>query len=267
MAHDSLVVQDRRFTLEILTADTAAQDRLDAGAAELFGLFLSREAEFGFNPDVVVDYPDIAAGGAFLADPAGYVAARRDAAGAPVDRVVVLTTLAPRVGAALEALGFLARPIDMPAGPDGTAAFLWPPVEEAAAGRVLYVEAVDEADPKIRPNFVLRLLDETGALQGGACGSIHARDGRPYAYLATMTLAGGLPPGTGTRLAAALVAVLRRAGVAKVHLGTQTAGPFYEKLGFRTVLRLIPALRHRQTPEGRQVPHDLVMMELDLTPG
>jgi len=262
---ETLTVQDRRFTLEVLTTATASRAQLDAGAAELFGLFLSREKEFGFNPDVVVEYPDIAAEGPFLSDPAGFVAARR-AEGAPFARVVILTTFADRVHNALAAQGFAARPIDMPAGPDHTAAFLWPADGTQPKGRTLYLEAVNEADEKIRPNFVLRLLDEAGQLQGGACGSIHARDGRSYAYLATMTLAEGLPPTTGTSLGAALLELLRREGVATVHLGTQTAGPFYEKLGFRTTLRLVPALRYRQAGEGRLIPHDLVMMELDLTP-
>ena len=49
-----------------------------------------------------------------------------------------------------------------------------------------------------------------------------------------------------------------------MHLGTQTAGPFYEQVGFRVTRRLIPELRNRRTADGRVVPHDLVMMEMDL---
>ncbi len=79
-----------------------------------------------------------------------------------------------------------------------------------------------------------------------------------------MTIVAGLPPGTGTRLAAAMLDFLRDLGVARVHLGTQTAGPFYEQVGFRVTHRLIPALRNRRAADGRRVEHDLVMLEMDL---
>ena len=74
----------------------------------------------------------------------------------------------------------------------------------------------------------------------------------------------GLPPGTGTKLAGAMLDFLRGLGVSTVHLGTQTAGPFYEQVGFRVTRRLIPELRNRRTADGRVVPHDLVMLEMDL---
>ena len=79
-----------------------------------------------------------------------------------------------------------------------------------------------------------------------------------------MTVVAGLPPGTGTKLAGAMLDFLRGLGVATVHLGTQTAGPFYEQVGFRVTRRLIPELRNRRTADGRVVPHDLVMLEMDL---
>lgn len=258
---DPITIAGQTFTLEAMTAETASRDRLDAAAAEIFALFIAREAEFGFNPDVVTEYPAIDADGPFLTDPAGHVADRLRAADLPFGRVVILTTFADRVGAALIADGFAAHLIDMPAGPDHTAAFTRD--LDPALPRTLYLEAVNEADEKIRPNFALRLLDAGGALKGGACGSIHDRDGRRYAYLATMTLAAGLPPGTGTKLAEALLDLLRQQGVATVHLGTQTAGPFYEKIGFRVTQRLIPALRHREAG-GRRIAHDLVMMAREL---
>lgn len=257
----SIQIDGTAFTLQALT--DAARSELDAAAAEIFGLFLLREPEFGFNPDVVTEYPPIEAGSPFLRDPVGFVTTRlAEAADTPFDRVVILTTFADQVSDPLVAQGFIALPIDMPAGPDQTAAFTLDLTK--APTRTLYLEAVNEADEKIRPNFTLRLLDADGALQGGACGSIHDRDGRRYAYLATMTLAAGLPAGTGTRLAGALLDLLRAEGVATVHLGTQTAGPFYEKIGFRVTHRLIPALRNRMGADGRVIAHDLVMMALDL---
>lgn len=256
---ERIEIAGKDFTLEALTS-TAPRAALDAAAAEIFGLFLQREQEFGVNPNVVVEYPAIDADGPFLTDPAGHVAARL-AQDAPFGRVVILTTFADRIHDKLVVAGFTAQPIDMPAGPDHTGSFIRD--LPGGAPRTLYLEAVNEADEKIRPNFALRLLDEDGKLQGGACGSIHARNGRHYAYLATMTLAPGLPAGTGTKLARALLDLLRAEGVATVHLGTQTAGPFYEKIGFRVTQRLVPALRNRQQ-DGRVIPHDLVMMALDL---
>lgn len=259
---DRTRIADHGFALEALTTDTATRAQLDAAAAEIFGLFIAREPEFGFNPDVVTEYPGIEAGGPFLTDPAGFVAKRLAAEAIPFGRVVILTTFADLVAGPLAAQGFKALPIDMPAGPDHTAAFTLDLTK--APARTLYLEAVNEADEKIRPNFALRMLDADGVLKGGACGSIHDRGGRRYAYLATMTLAAGLPAGTGTALAGALLDLLRDQGVATVHLGTQTAGPFYEKLGFRVTHRLIPALRHRTGADGRVIAHDLVMMALDL---
>lgn len=257
------------FRLSAATRDNTPQAQLDQRAADLFALFLERERDYGFNPDVVVEYPDIAdAGtGAFLDDPLALIAARRAAlaaSGAPVARVLVLTTYADRLGAALTAAGYQAQPIDMPAGPDHTAAFIRD-FPEVGAGRILYLESVNEADEKIRPAFALTMHDEaSGRLCGGACGSLHARGGRLYAYLATMTVVAGLPLGTGTKLAGAMLDFLRGLGVGTVHLGTQTAGPFYEGVGFRVTHRLIPGLRNRKAPDGRVLHHDLVMLQMEL---
>lgn len=99
---------------------------------------------------------------------------------------------------------------------------------------------------------------------GGACGAIHARDGRRYAYLAMMAVAADAPAGTGTRLGGLLRDALARQGVSAIDLGTQTAAPFYERLGFHTTLRLVPSLRFRQGPNGGRIWHDLVMMRRTL---
>ena len=265
MPVENIEIGGQPFMLETLNLATATRARLDEVAAELFGLFLAREEEFGFSPDVVTEYPDVAAEGGFLDDPLGHIAARRHAAdGQDFDRIVILTTYADRIGPALVAAGYAATPIVMPAGPDHTAAFTQDTGSSTGQGRTLYLEAVNEADEKIRPSFALRLLDQDGALAGGACGSIHDLDGHRYAYLATMTLASGLPPTTGTRLGQALLQALARDGIETVHLGTQTAGPFYERLGFRTTLQLIPRLRFRSGPDGHPVWLDLVMMACDL---
>lgn len=263
-----LTVGDARFTLEGATRDTVSQQDLDQRAGALFALFLERERDFGFNPGVVVEYPALEdpATSAFLNDPLAVIAARRAALardGDPVARVIVLTTYADRLEPVLRAAGYLVQPIDMPAGPDHTAALIRD-FPETGAGRTLYLEAVNEADEKIRPGFALTMRDASGRLCGGASGSLHARDGRLYAYLATMTIMAGLPPGTGTKLAGAMLDFLRGLGVSTVHLGTQTAGPFYEQVGFRVTHRLIPELRSRRGKDGRIIPHDLVMLEMDL---
>lgn len=255
--------------LEILTADTHSRDVLDAAAAEIFGLFAEREKEFAFNPSIIVDYPDMSRGpcSPFLVDPVGTIEARIAAAGAagdPVARVVVLTTFGDIVGAPLEAASYRPVRIDMPAGPDHTFAFTRDLPGAPAQGRTLYLEAVDEQDEKIRPTFALRLRNEAGRLCAGACGAVHERAGRRHAYLATLTVAAGLPPGTGTALARAMLDHLRAQGVVSVNLGTQTAGRFYEKLGFRVDLRLIEALRTRRTPSGEPISHDLAMLSIEL---
>ena len=250
------------LTLTARTSDHVDRADLAGGAQGLFDLFLAREPEFGFNPDIVVDYPDLTAETApFLADAPAHVAGRIAALereGAPIGRVVILTTYAEVVGAPLSAAGWRGERIDMPAGPDGTWTYR---LDLSEAPRTLYLEAVDEADPKIRPDFLLELHDDQGRLRGGAWGSIHRRDGRRYAYIATMTLDVGLPPGVGTRLGQALEATLRDAGVVAAHLGTQTAGPFYERLGFRITHRVLPDLRVRVGDDGARTTTDLVMME------
>lgn len=248
------------LSLTRLSAASASQDQLDASAMAIFELFLQRETEFATNEDVTIAYPDIAADGPFLSDPLAYVGAQLEQANATLGQVVILTTFANVVGTALEQAGYAATKIDMPAGPDFTSAYH----RKVGDGpRALYIEAVNETDPKIRPSFAIELRDGAGNLVGGACGSIHQRDGKTYAYLATMTLGAGLPPGTGTMLDDELVAFLRDLGVERVHLGTQTAGPFYQRLGYRITHTVLPKLRYR-IADGDRAHTDLVMLARDL---
>ena len=258
-----LTISDQGFMLTTLALADTPQTVLDAEAAQIFALFLEREAEFGVHPAVNIDYPDIASPSQseFLTDAARYVkkrAAAMSAASLGV-RVVVLTTYANIVGASLESAGYQAIPIDMPAGPEHTAAFVREPPGSEPTLRTLYVEAVNEADEKIRPAFVMKLTDANGRLCAGACGSIHPRQGRRYAYLATMALAPGMPAGSGTALGQHLLQFLRDEGVTTVHLGTQTAAKFYEKLGFKVDHRLVRHLRVRDN-HGQEEFGDLVML-------
>ena len=251
--------------LKTMSLNDTAQTDLDESAAEIFALFMKRETEFGFVPDITIDYPDIAASGEalFLTAPVAYIDARIAALsreGDPIAKVVILTTFGDRLTAALVAAGYRSTRIDMPAGPDFTFWFERD-IPGVDVGRTLYLEAVNETDEKIRPNFSLELRDKTGALRGGACGSIHDREDERYAYLATMTLDICLPTGTGAKLAEALLDFLRSLGVATVHLGTQTAGPFYQKLGFQITHTVLPRLRFRNLDDGAKVFTDLVMLE------
>ncbi len=148
----------------------------------------------------------------------------------------------------------------MPAGPDHTAAFVLHPHQE---GRTLCVEAVNENDEKIRPSFVLKLTDERGRLCGGASGCIHQHQGKRCAYLATLALACDMPPGSGTAMVEPLVHFLCHQGEQKLRLGTQTAGRFYEKAGFKVDHRLVRNLRVRHK-HGQAVVGDLVMLSLEL---
>ncbi len=254
--------------LEILTLSAVSRQELDRAASSVFDLFVEREAEFGVHPSVILHSPDLTDDSAhgFLADAAHYVAALAETAAAegdPVGRIVVLTTYAHHVAPAFEAAGYRALPIDMPAGPDHTCAFVLGPAEPPARHRTLYVEAVNEADEKIRPTFVLRMTDDAGRLCAGACGSVHERDGRKYVYLATLTTAPWAAKGTGTKLAGELLRFLRGEGAQVVHLGTQTAARFYQKIGFEVEHRLVRGMRTRVL-DGSEIRDDLVMLSMRL---
>lgn len=250
------------------TRRDASQAELDGAAGELHRLFASREKEFSFHPDVIVEYPDVidVAASPFLADPLNHLDSRLAALGRDghmIGRVVILTTFADRLAGPLSSAGYRHTPILMPAGPDFTA---WFELRRGprAPERTLYLEAVNESDPRIRPAFALELHDDGGRLRGGACGSIHQSGGRSFAWLSTMTLAAGLPAGTGSKFAEALFAFLRAENVAVVHVGTQTAGAFYEKLGFRVIHNVLAGLRARRAADGALIASDLVMLELRL---
>ncbi|MCB1465768.1 MAG: GNAT family N-acetyltransferase [Rhizobiaceae bacterium] len=254
--------------MSIRTRSVAGQADLDEAAIRLFGIFQAREEEFYYNPNVVVEYPDISDAGTslLLSGPIDYINGRIEALerdGKLISRVAILTTFGDKLAVPLSAAGYSSVSIDMPAGPDFTH---WFEIERANSegGHTLYLEAVDETDEKIRPSFVIELHDEQGQLRGGACGAIHERDGARFCYLATLTLDAGLPSGTGTALGRALIAFLRAESVGHVHLGTQTAGPFYETLGFRVTHELLRALRVRQVADGSQASSNLVMMEMAL---
>ncbi|MFE8585942.1 GNAT family N-acetyltransferase [Sphingomonas sp. NCPPB 2930] len=266
--HDLANDPMQRLRLEVVAVPSASRRDLDVAAALVFNLFLEREAEFGVHPSVFIDYPDLAdrSPHGFLADAAHHVARQADAMardGEPAGRIVVLTTYGDIVTDSFTAAGYAVVPIDMPAGPDHTCAFVLGPDAPPEGTRTLYVEAVNEADEKIRPTFVLTLKDEGGALVAGASGAVHERDGRRYAYLSTLTTASQASGSTGTMLAGEVVQFLRQAGVHTIHLGTQTAARFYQKVGFGIDHRLVRGIRTRMT-DGQEVRDDLVMLSMNL---
>ena len=263
----NLTLSDRSFELKLFTTANATGELIREKSAAIFNLFLEREAEFDVHESVVIDYPDLSepSTSRFLANAPAYAANRLALMDGDIAaiRIVVLTTYGNLVRAGFEAAGYHFIAIDMPAGPEHTAAFILEPRVSDGKGRTLYIEAVNEDDEKITPTFALVLTDATGQLCGGACGCVHARQGTRYAYLATMTLASALPQGTGTAIMEQLVQFLRSQNVATVHLGTQTAAQFYEKIGFKVDHRLIHPLRVRREA-GKDVTGDLVMLSLKL---
>jgi N-acetylglutamate synthase-like GNAT family acetyltransferase len=264
----TIKVGTEAFSLSVMTQADTPREKLDSEALAIYQIFAEREREFGFGPNVVVQYPPIGEPqtSSFLTDPAGYIATRvaELQQNRPISHIVVLTTYGRQLLVPLSAAGYKCVQIDMPAGPDHTYAFTLDWSTQPTTACTLYLEAVDEADDKIRPTFVLKLVDSDGRLCGGACGSLHERDGKRFAYLATLTLVPGLPPTTGTRLAEVMFETLRQQDVTTLHLGTQTAGHFYEKLGFRVTHRLVKGLRTRVSGSGKHLSDDLVMMSIDL---
>ena len=263
----NLSIAGRSFQLQMITLADADNETLREQTAAIFALFLEREAEFDVHPAVVIDHPDLSdpSGSGFLADAANYAAIRAAsmAEDLPAVRIVVLTTYSNWVRPSFEAAGYDFIPIDMPAGPDHTAAFIREPSVSEPDGRTLYIEAVNEDDEKIRPSFVLSLHDQLGRLCGGGYGSIHECQGKRFAYLATMALATNMPQGAGTAIMKQLVQFLRTLKVEMVHLGTQTAAKFYEKIGFKVDHHLIRDLRIRRK-DGQEVFGDLVMLSMAL---
>lgn len=248
---------NRHNPLELYQPGNSTPDELSEKQLALFALLQLREQEFGFNPDVIVHYPEAS----FLTAPLDYLDQRileQQQQGHFINEVVILTTYL-QVQAPLVERGYRHEAVHMPAGPDHTAIFRVQ-CGTHVAGKTLYVEAVNEQDLKIRPTFVLMLRDEHGEPQGGMSGSIWTKEERRYAYIGTVAVQPGQPAGTGTLLASTVLEYLMQQGVCEVNLGTQTAEPFYTKLGFQTIHHIVPALRHRIAEDGTELPHNLVIM-------
>lgn len=258
-----LSIADRSLHYEVITPSETTEQTVSEHCAAIIDLFASREAEFDFHESVDVNYPDLSDTSTFgfLSNAAEYAARQAEMLSQELSalRVVILTTYGDRVRSSCEAAGYSYQPIEMPAGPEHTAAFILEPRTFDGNARTLYIEAVNENDDKIKPTFVMRLTQPNGDVCGGAFGSIHEREGRRYAYLAAMTLASGLPQGTGVAFMEQLLQYLKSQSVEVVHVGTQTAAKFYEKAGFKVEHRLIKNLRIRHQ-DGQKVEGDLAIL-------
>lgn len=213
----------------------------DAGFAEgceaVAKLFVAREAEFAFNPDIRRTSPEPVA---FAADPARFL---------PTEAAVVLTTWADDLRPLLAPAGFTEEPVPWPAGPDGSAIF-----RREGEGPISYLEIVNEADPKITPAHLILWRDAMGLL-GGTITAITDN----AAWLAVMVVRRDAAPGSGTTLWKTLTQDLSRRGIERIDLGTQTAEAFYMRRGMTTTTRAVRALRSRPGPNG-PIWNDFVMM-------
>ncbi|MGL6177464.1 MAG: hypothetical protein ACRC1U_10780, partial [Vibrionaceae bacterium] len=164
--------------------ENSTPEALMARQLELFALLQQRELEFGVNPERIIHYPQAN----FLAAPTRYIEqllCELQRQGNAIANIVILTTY-QQLRAKLTAAGYQHEAVHMPAGPDFTAIFKHRLT--AADGKTLYIEAVNEQDPKIAPTFVLMQHDQDGKLQGGMSGSIWTQDGRRYAYIGTVVV-------------------------------------------------------------------------------
>ncbi len=254
--------------LHLLDRKTCSPHTLEQEQSALFGLLTEREKEFAFNPDIVTEYPDI---GYFLKDPTAYVDARCSAIlaqqGKVVNHAIILTTWGDRLTGTLAGCGWQSEKINVPAGPDHTFKFskTFTTLPGSAMTCMLYLEAVNEKDEKIRPSFVLKLHDARGSLYGGMSGSICEINGRRFAWITTVVVNKGVARTAGSIIVEAVMDYLKKEGVQQVNLGTQTAEHFYQKQGFHVIHHIVDNLRWRKADNGHVIPNNLVIMSRDLS--
>ncbi|MCC7007141.1 MAG: GNAT family N-acetyltransferase [Ottowia sp.] len=257
-------IGNRSYHLNLFDYKTHSKQELQQEQATIFGLLVEREKEFSFNPDIITEYPDIT--DFFLSAPASYIQSRianiEMSQNRAVDEVIILTTYGDKLTVPLAADGYDVEKIDMPAGPDYTFKFSKTNFDKVPDWKrcTLYLEAVNEQDEKIQPTFVLKLTDEKGILNGGMCGSVREIHGERFAYISTVVVDSYVPKSAGSLLAITVLDYLKQEGVKCANLGTQTAGRFYEKIGFSITHRIVKKLRSRITDDGSIIFNDLVIM-------
>lgn len=260
----------RDYTAYFLARPDESGEEVGRAVAAAFDLLSSRVGAFVDGPDVIAERPSLDPAALFLADPARWLEERHAdfrAQGRPLRETVILTTFGPRLASALAPLGFAAETIGLPAAPPGALALRRTEGgrQENGAGALFYIEAVDDAHPAIAPTFALVVM-EGDALAGGVCGAVAPSGGENAAWIAAFATRADAPAGLGTRMHGLLEHALRAHDVARIDLGTQTAAPFYARLGYVTTRLVAKGLRARPGPDGRVVSSDLAMMQKRLTP-
>lgn len=258
------------YNIGVLDVTNCSLAELKHQQIELFDKLIKREKEFAFNESIFVDYPNPLQENGFLTNPLGYIDtySRKfiETKHEAIDEIVILTTYGDLLIDKLTQDGFIAEPINMPAGPDNTYKFSKKlNLSQRVAPSILYFEVVNEEDPKIYPTFIAKLENAGGVLCGGMSGSIWtAINGIKYAYISTVIVDNDLPNGLGTMIANKVFEYLQANGVMLVNLGTQTAVSFYQKCGFNVIHKIVPNLRVRYDKFGNAIKNDLVIMEKKL---
>lgn len=258
------------FELIVMTDTDTLRDRLEMEVHAIEQIFIDRDAEFGHSDHIIDEYPWIrdSKTSCFLLDPAGYIARRTAEVEIEqqvrVGRIIVFTTNGQCLLEPLSNAGYASDQIDMPAWSARLHTFTLNLGLSRDPDVTLFFDAVDYAIGKQRPTFVIKLLDSGGKLCGGASGSVHERGKQRFAYIATFTLKAGLPRTTGTRLAEAMISFFRHQGVNSVDLITQTAGVFYEKLGFQITHCVVEGIRTRVESDGQFRSEDLMILNIRL---
>ncbi len=253
-------------TLTIELFDTASKSHTEIINEQiaLFNLLQVRDSEVTLNSNIILDYP--ASIESFLTDPINYIdtqlSNQYQKSTAEIQEIVILTTYGDKLITKLEQNGFNSSKIDMPAGPDNTYHFAKP--INPTGKFIYYIEAVNEADEKIRPTFIVLAKDSEQQVIGGISGSIFTHKGNKFAYIATTVTSQIAPQGLGSQLMQDTLDYLTKSGVSKVHLGTQTADKFYLKHEFNIMNKLINNIRYRTNKHGNKIQHNLVILEKTL---
>ncbi|MEI2562939.1 GNAT family N-acetyltransferase [Vibrio metoecus] len=230
----------------------STQDELIEKQLQLFKILQIRESSFGFNSETTVHYPERD----FFESTMGYLSNLINSLD-EIGQVVILTTYDEVTSPLLDA-GYSCEKIHLPAGPDNTAVFR---NCIGNAGNTLYIEAVNEQDPKITPTFVTILSDAESNLIGGMSGSIYEKNSDRSAYISTVVVNEHGQKGSGTAIARYTIEYLKNKNVNEIGLGTQTAESFYLKLGFTSIHSILKNLRYRIDEHGQKINQDLVIMK------
>lgn len=248
----------KNYNLICYTLKDHGQKLLDEKKQMVFSLLIEREKEIDFNPNIIIDYPNVEI---FISNPTFYIEEFLKKAKIFNSPIVILTTYGDKLYDTLTSSGYNYEEIHMNAGPDNTCVFR---KNIGNIGKTIYLELVNEKDFKIRPSFVIHLVDEKGHFCGGLCSSLSKKGKEKNVYLSTMAIKKDADKGAGTDLLNFAMNYWSKEGVSRINLGTQTAKEFYRKYGFHITNKILSDLRIRIDSHGNKVFEDLVMMEIKL---